>query len=218
MSSYSLIDLTAAIRAIGRGVVFYSSAAFAGTGNDFALTHLGDTEGEITIDHGAEFDELTLQELTGPIAHSKYLSGYKPVVTIPLASADPAAKAIVSPVGSGSGGHSIRQAVSEHGLVIFPHELFLEAGVAVAVAYTTAGGWTVGGEAATTAQEALLDQSIFFWRGHFEPLMPTYRHEDGGKEIQDVVFHAMHNGSMPEGHHIFTLGRPETASIEIASA
>lgn len=219
MSSYSLLDLTAQVRAIGRGSVFYGSA-FAGTGNDLTLTHLGDTEGEITIELNDSYSELALPELTGAAPHEKYLEGYAPEITIPLYAADDALRAIVSPTGSAHGGYARRRAVTEYSLVIFPEQLFIEANAQVAVAYTTAGGWTVGGDAASTAQEALLDLAIFFWRGHFTATPPMYKHEDGGKVVQQVVYHAMHNGDMPDGHHLFTIGRPEesAAAIEIAAA
>lgn len=218
MSSYDLLDLTTQVRAIGRGSVFYGTGAFAGSGNDLALTHLGDTEGEITIEPNEEYSELTLPELTGAAPHEKYVSGQAPVVTIPLYAADAALRAIVSPTGSASGGYQRRRAVTEYTLVIFPEQVFIEGDVQVTVAYTTAGGWTVGGDAATATQEALLDLSIFFWRGHFTVTPPMYRHEDGGKVVQEVMFHAMHNGSMPDGHHLYTIGRPENSSIEIAAA
>ena len=104
--------------------------------------------------------------------------------------------------------------------MIFPEELFLEGNAPVVVAYTTSGGWTVGGNAATAAQDALVDKSIFFWRGHFESLLPRYIHEDGGKLITEVIFHAMHNNAMQQGHHVYTIGAPELAAtpIEISSA
>ena len=81
-------DLTATIRHIGRGSVFYQVGAYAGSGTDLTLVYLGDSEGEITVEENAEFSELTTPELTGPIARAKYLEGIKPVITIPLLGAD----------------------------------------------------------------------------------------------------------------------------------
>ncbi len=220
MSNYDLLDLTAQIRSIGRASVFYASGAFAGSGTDLAMTHLGDTEGEISVEANPEYSGLTLPELTGPAEHEKYVTGMAPTVSIPIYAADPALRAILSPTGSGSGGYQRRRAVTEYTLVLFPEQVFIEADAQVTLGYTTAGDWTVGGDAASAAQLALLDLAIFFWRGHFEPAMPVYRHEDGGKVVQEVAFNTMHNSAMPDGHHLFTIGRPDqaTPAIEIAAA
>ena len=110
--------------------------------------------------------------------------------------------------------------MTEYALVIFPEEVFIEGNAPVAVSYTTSGDWQVGGDAATSPQLALLDKAIFFWRGHFESLLPRYIHEDGGKLITEVTFHAMHNDSMAQGHYIYTIGRPDQAAtpIEISTS
>ncbi len=218
-STSTLKALTSIIRDIGRGVVFYSVGAYGGTGTDLTLVHLGDTEGEIKIDPNPEYQALTTPELTGPIPHEKYLQGIAPTLTIPLFSADPLLDAIVTPTvqatGSQGGGFDRRQAVTEYALVIFPEALFIESAIAVAVEYTTAADWKVGADIATAAQLAILDKAIFFWRGHFDPMVPKYTHEDGGKEIQEVTFHAMHNESMQQGHYIYTKGRPDQAATPI---
>ncbi|MDK1102499.1 MAG: hypothetical protein QGD93_02580 [Actinomycetota bacterium] len=220
-STATIGNLETTIRHIGRGTVFYSVGAFGGSGTDLVLVYLGDTEGEITVEENAEYSILTTPELTGPVARSKYLEGIDPVITISLVGADPALDSIVNPTGvsSGSqgGGYERHQAVTEYALVIFPEELFIENNTAVAVGYTQAG-WTVGGDAASGAQLALLDKAIWFWRGHFEALTPRYNHADGGKLITEVIFHAMHNNDMAQGHYVYTKGRPDEASpaIEIS--
>ncbi len=215
-STATIGNLETTIRHIGRAAVFYQVGAYAGSSADLTLVYLGDTEGEITVEDNAEFSELTTPELTGPVAREKYLEGIKPVVTIPLFGADPALSLIVNPTGvaSGSqgGGFERRQAVTEYSLVLFPEEVFIESNAPVAIEYTTAADWKVGADTATAAQLALLDKSIFFWRGHFESLLPRYSHEDGGKLITEVVFHAMHNNAMQQGHYIYTIGAPEPRS------
>ena len=212
-------DLTATIRHIGRGSVFYQVGAYAGSTNDLTLVYLGDSEGEITVEENAEFSELTTPELTGPIARAKYLEGIKPVITIPLLGADPGLDIVVNPVpaasGSGGGGYDRHQAVTEYALVIFPEEVFIEDREVKVIQYDTILEWKVDGEAADAAQLALLDKSIFFWRGHFEAINPRYNHADGGKLITEVVFHAMHNDAMQQGHYIYTKGRPDQASTPI---
>lgn len=212
-------DLTATIRHIGRGCVFYHVGAYAGSGTDMTLVYLGDTEGEITVEENAEFSSLTTPELTGPVARQKYLEGIDPVITIPLVGADPALDIIVNPApaasGSGGGGYDRHQAVTEYALVIFPEEVFIESNAQTYVQYDQILTWKVGGDVATAPQLALLDKSIFFWRGHFEAMPPRYVHADGGKLITEVTFHAMHNVNMQQGHWIYTKGRPDQAATPI---
>jgi len=217
MSTYDLLDLTTQVRSIGRGSVFYDTGAFAfaAGGTDVTFTHLGDTEGEIPIEANDEYSALTLPELTGPAPHEKFISGQAPVVTMPLYAADAALRAITSPTGSASGGFQRRRSVTEYTLAIIPEQVFIEANAQAQLTYDKVAAWQVGGDAASAAQLALLDLSIWFWRGHFTVTMPIYRHEDGGKVVQEVEFHAMHNGSMPDGHHLFTIGRPDQAATAI---
>lgn len=222
MPSYSLLDFSTQALAIGKAAVFYRAGAYSyvasPTGADLALTALGLTEGEISIELNDSYSTLTLPEETGAAPHQAYLEGMAPVVTIPLIAADDALRAIVSPSGSAHGGYDGRRAVTEYTLAIIPQEVFIEANAKVALALTNTAGtpaWTVGGDAATAAQLALLDLSIFFWRGYFTATPPMYKHEDGGKVVQQVQFHAMYNSSMPNGHKLFTIGRPDQASTPI---
>ena len=221
-TTYNLLDLTAQTRAIGRASVFYATGAYAyaaaPTGADLTLTHLGDTEGEIDITANEEYSDLTLPELTGPAIHERYVSGESPQITLPMYAADAALRAILSPDGSAHGGNWRRRAVTEYALVIVPEEVFIESNTQAALVYTNTAGtgaWTVGGDAATAAQLAILDLSIWFWRGHFTKAMPIYRFEDGGKVVKEVTFQAMFNDSMPDGHHLYTVGRPDQASTAI---
>ena len=223
-STATIGDLEATIRHIGRGTVFYQVGAFTGTGNNLTLVYLGDTKGEITVEENAEYAMLATPELTGPIVRTKYLEGIDPVITIPLLGADPLLDVIVNPtsVSSGvqGGGFERHQAVTEYALVIFPEEVFIVNNAPAVVEYTTAADWKVGGSTASGAQLALLDKAIWFWRGHFEALTPRYNHADGGKLITEVVFHAMHNNAMQQGHYVYTKGRPDQAdpAIEISTA
>lgn len=212
MSTFDLLDLTDQLRAIGRASVFRASGAFVydAGGTDVAMTHLGDTEGEIVPVANEEYSALTLPELTGPAPHEKYVSGEAPVVTIPIYAADPTLRAILSPSGSKHGGYQRRRAVAENFIAIIPEQVFIESDAQAQLSYPNQqDGWMVGGNAATDAQLALLDLSIWFWRGHFSKALPIYKHEDGGKVVQQVEFHAMHNSSMPDGHHLYTVGRPD---------
>ena len=221
-STYTLLDLTAQVRAIGRASVFYGvgkyTYAAAPGGAALTLTHLGDTEGDIEIAANEEYSDLTLPELTGPAIHERYVTGENPQVTLPMYVADADLRAILSPDGTAHGGNWRQRAVTEYTLVIIPEEVFIEANTSANLVYTNTAGvgaWTVGGDAATAAQLALLDLSIWFWRGHFTKAMPIYRHGDAGKAVQSVTFQSMFNQSMPDGHHLYTVGRPEQAATPI---
>jgi hypothetical protein len=217
MANLDLLDLTTQVRAIGRGSVFYEAGAFAfaAGGTDASLTHLGDTEGEIDIVANEEYSALTLPELTGPAPHEKYVAGQAPVITLPLYAADAALRAITAPTGSASGGYERRRSVTEYTLAIIPEQVFIESNAQAQLTYDKVSEWEVGGDAATAAQLAILDLSFWGWRGHFTVTMPMFRHEDGGKVVQNVEFHLMHNGSMPDGHKLFTIGRPDQATTPI---
>lgn len=219
-NEYKLLDLQALLRAIGRGVVFYADKWDGQT--DLELTHLGDTEGEITAEMNASYSHLTLPELTGEAKHRSYVNGEDPVVTIPLYLADPALRAIISPTGSASGGHQRQRPVTERTVVIFPEELFFDeaAGAYGDLAYTDSDGWQVNGTALTPRQEALLGMSVWFWRGYFDRPGLAYRHEDGGKLVEPATFQVMQSdlaiGMIPDGHRLYTVGDPADAAIDIA--
>lgn len=217
--SISLLDLTAQTRTIGRASIFYGTKWIGTPDLIDNLTHLGDTEGEVTVEQNEQYSGLTLPELTGPAIHERYFEGPNPVLSIPLYLADPAVRAIVTPAGSGSAGYQRRQPVDEYTLVVIPEQTFIESNVQVAIDYTTAGGWTVGGDAATAAQLALIDQSLWFWRGHFSFPPLTFRHEEAGKAVDIVTFQTMFvdisTSYIPDGQRLYTLGDPADSSIDI---
>jgi hypothetical protein len=216
----NLLDLTTQLRAIGRPVVFVAGKWDGAS--PLTLTHLGDTEGEVGVEVNEEYSHLTLTELTGAGKHKSYIAGEDPVITIPIFYADPALRAIVSPTGNASGGYQRRRPVTERTLVLFPEELFYDAGddAYTAISYNDADGWQMGGEDLTTDQESLLSLSMWFWRGYFTKAGPVFRHEDGGKAVQTVSFQAMHSdlplSLIPDGQRIYTLGDPANAEIDIA--
>jgi hypothetical protein len=220
-STFDLLDLTTQIRAIGRASVFYEAGAFAfaAGGTDVTMVHLGDTEGDIEIANNDEYSDLMLPELTGPAIHERNITGENPVVTIPLYVADAAVRAIVSPTASASGGFWRQRAVTEYKIWIVPENLFIEANAQAQVTYDKVATWQVGGDAATAAQLNLLDQSIWFWRGHFTPAKPIYRHPDAGKVVQPISFQPMFNLTMPDGDGLYTVGRPDQrpTAIHVAS-
>jgi hypothetical protein len=111
----NLLDLADVVRSFGRGVVFQSPVWDPAAG-PLALTHLGDTEGDIVINTNPEVAGLTTPELTGPAFHEGDYVGENPVVEIPLYLTDPAMWAICSPSGSAHAGRSRRGTVAERTL------------------------------------------------------------------------------------------------------
>lgn len=219
MPNYNLMDLTTIRRRMGRGVVMYANRW--DRNGALALTHLGDTEGDIAIATNPEVAALTTPELTGPAAHEADYTGENPMVEIPLYLADPTLLAIVSPTGANSAGATRRRAVQEYTLVILPEALFLvnnESGAPERKQLAFTGGvWTLDGQPLSAEQEELLGLSMWFWRGYFNRPPRSFRGGagDAGKAIETVSFQAMHNGAMPEGHMLYTIGDPAEAEINL---
>ena len=220
MPAYNLMDLSTVIRSLGRGVVFRAPVWTPGDG-PLTLTHLGDTEGDITINTNAQMDALTTPELTGPAAHEMDYSGEGPVIEIPLFLADPDLEEIISPFGLASAGLSRRSQVSEHTLAIFPEGLFVTQGAGVVPSAATldvsGGVWTLGGEPLSAARQAMLGNTFWAWRGAFTRPSKTFHGGagDARKNIETVTFTVMQHPDMPEGHKLYTIGNPYTASINI---
>jgi hypothetical protein len=217
----NLLNLNNVVRSWGRGVVFRGPIWTPGLGDPLVLTHLGDTEGDIAVQTNAQVEGLTTPELTGAAMHEADYVGENPTVEIPLYLADPTLRALVSPAGSRSGGRSRRSAVAEHTLAIFPEQLFLAPNVAGEMqAYQlefTAGEWLINGEAIDAAQEQLLGFSVWLWRGFFSRPPITFKGGAGDerKTIETVTFQVMHHPDMPEGHHLYTIGDPAAADIDV---
>lgn len=220
MPNYNLLDLATILRSYGRGVVLY--APRWDRDGVLALTHLGDTEGDIAFNPNGEVANLTLPELTGPAAHEADYTGENPTLEIPLFLADPALMAVVSPAGSGSAGTSRRRAVVEYTLVVMPEALFMvnnpTTGVPERKQLAFAGGaWTLNGVALTDEQLELLETSLWLWRGYFN--RPTRSFKGGAgdakKNIETVSFQVLHAGYMPEGNMLYTSGDPANAEIDL---
>jgi len=219
--NYDLLDLADVVRSWGRGVVFYANRWDPGLGSGLTLTHLGDTEGDISIATNPELAKLTVPELTGPAAHELDFTGEDPVIEFPLYLTDPALLAIVSPSGSQHGGRSRRYAPVERTIVIFPEALLLVPDVdgfpqRQTLAFS-GGAWTIGGDPLDAARLTLLGSSFWLWRAVFNK--PARRFLGGAgdarKNIEQVSVQSMHHPDMPEGHHLYTTGDPAEAGIDI---
>lgn len=225
MPNFSLLDLGDILRTIGRGVIFYApgnggdvGAWEPGTG-PMVLTHLGDTEGDITFNPQSETSSLTLPEVTGPARHNATFTGENPQLTFPLFLADPALLAVITPTGSRHGGQSFRRRAKEYTIAIFPENLFLEANpdgtfTRRTIAFT-GGVWTFNGNPLSAEQEELLALSMWLWRGYFDRAPRRFIGAPDGKNIETVTFSVLHQSAMPDGNQLYTLGDPADQLIDI---
>lgn len=212
-----LTAMTAALAALGKAVVF-RAAYWDGVAN-LALTHLGNTEGDVTVAVNEAYSHLTLPEQTGPAKHESYAEGEDPVVTLPLFLANRALRDILTPTGNASGGYGRRRPVTKHTLVLFPEELFYNEGDDAYAQLSYDGtAWTLGGDALTSRQAELLDLSMWFWRGYFTKPPISFKHADGGKTVDAATFQVMHDATKPDGQMLYTLGDPADALIDIHPA
>lgn len=210
MGQVNLSNLQAQAYDIGRAAVFRAEYWDGTTDLMAEVAHLGNTEGEITPESGAEFSSLMLPENLGPAPLKVYLTGEAPTFEFGLFM-NPALAAIASPTGTRSGGTTRQRLVSEHTLWIAPEQLFLKrnptTNIEEEVEIALAGGvFTKDGDPFTAEDQRLFDLSLFVWRGYFERALPTYRHEDGGKALRSIIFHAMPDLSKPEGFNLWMMG------------
>lgn len=219
---YNLLDLASLVRSWGRGVVC-RAPVWDGV-SPLELTHLGDTEGDIVVNTNPAIAGLTTPELTGPAIHEADYEGESPSIEIPMYMTDPAQRAIVSPSGIQSAGRRRRTPAAEHTLVLFPEALFLlpqdpiTGSINVGtLSYTMATGWQFEGAALSPAKELLLGETFFAWRGYFSRPPRSYKGGagDARKNIETVTFQLMHHASMPDGHHLYTIGDPTSAGIDL---
>ena len=224
---YNLLDLEDILRSIGRGVIFFATATEATADRTpvlwdrtgpLHLKQLGDTEGDISLVPNGEVANLTLPEISGGAPLEATHLGEAPALEFPLFLADPDLLPIISPRGSAHAGYQRVCDVTDLTLVVFPERLFREADCAFdTLEYTTAGGWKVGGNALTSAQQTALALALWLWRGYFERPTLIWRggHGDEGKNIEACRFVSMTNTLMPNGHLLWTRGDPNTFNIDL---
>lgn len=188
------------LKAIGNAFVLVGDP-FTASG----LSVLGLKEGDIEVDPGEEYSDLTFPEQTGNTVHASKLRGMLPVVTIPLIISAPSVWATVSPTASSNAGHSSQQAVTETTLVIVPESDF------------GAGPWEYATAAWSPADPV---GAVWFWKGHFQRPTITYREEDAGKVVTPVSFRVMSavldatlKANLAEGHYLWTIGDPAAQGI-----
>jgi len=212
--SFTLTAIDAAAAALGRAAIFICDY-WDGVA-DIALTHVGYSEGAVEPAPNGEYDPLVLSELmAAPIR--VFFKGEAPVLQFSVLCATQAQASLFSPTGSGSAGTKRWREVQYKTLVLFPESLFINAGEEVAVAFDGAQ-WTIDGTPATAAQQALIDMSMWFWKGYFTRATPSFNPADGGKALRQIEFHSVQDLTKPDGEQLYTLGDPADAGIDIAPA
>lgn len=215
MGTFTLTNLDNVSRQLGRGVVFYA-LKWNGTA-PLTMTHLGDTEGPITVNPNSSLSTLTAPEVRGTQILSAYEDGLSPTIDMTLFLATAAMRDIVSPTGSGSMGYTRRRPVTEYTIAIFPEQLLWDPTTSTykVLGHTAAGGWTLNAVALSAEQTRLLGLSVWAWRGHWTRPPITYNHADAGKSVDSVQFQVMADDTKPDGEQLITLGSPALASPPI---
>lgn len=225
MSTVTLTSALAAQRDIGRSRVFYAVTAAGGStphqwdgSTELFLKWLCDTEGDLTQEPNGVINRLNATELVqAPL--KAYDAGEAPVITVPAVLAAPNLRAIMSPNGSASSGHSAQRPVTEMTLVVFVEELFYNATTKAhnLTLDPNGGTWLLGGTALSTQARKLelFGLTVWAWRGFWRRPATAFRHTDGGKAIQPAEFEIMVDVTKPEGHMLYTVGDPYLASTPI---
>lgn len=223
MPSIETLDLSAQLRSFGRGVIMYADKWDLVT--PLRLTHLADTEGDIVVNTNGEVASLTLPELTGPAAHEMDFTGENPVIEVPVFLADPALHAVISPMGSGSGGRSRRGRPREYTFAVFAEALFVgddpDTGLPTRRVLNFGGGvWTIDGLPLTADEEALLGNTFWMWRGCFTRPPRSFKGGagDARKNIETVTIQSLYHPDMPDGHRLYTTGDPADVDINLEGA
>lgn len=224
MATYTLTDYATTRLALGRASLWVAGSSLATAtywdeSAELTLTHLGITMGEIGPPEETPTNNLTLPELTGAAAHEAYAENPDAVIEFEAIVSSQAQLNVFSPTGSGSAGYRRPPLVTEHTLVLFPEALLIEGNPPAEVALAYSGGaWTVGGDAASAEQLALIDLSLWFWRGYFHRAPLRYRYEDGGRAETTVRFNVMQDLTKPNGEQLWTVGDPADKGIDIEAA
>jgi len=209
MPDVSLINIEAQTYDIGRAAIFACNY-WNGEGNLFAsLQHIGNTEGEASIEPNEEYSALTLPENLGPAALKKYVTGAAPSFSVGV-FVNPNSLSLFTPTGAGSMGNMRQRRVKERTIWIVPEQLFIAPdgnGVEqeVDISYDGAA-FQKNGQGFSEEDNRLFGLSVFGWKVHFERAMPVYRHEDGGKSLREITVHFMQDLTKPDGHQILTVG------------
>ena len=217
MATFNLLEIWQQSYDIGRPTIYVAGTgtypdeipAYWDGSDELALFHLGNTEGTVQLEPNVEFSNLTLTENTGPAIIKSYMTGTSPTFTVGVFG-DPRMLKLINPAAQASLGSSRQTLVRPHTLWIAPEQLFISSvpgqpDQKVPVTYT-GGVWEKNGNPFTAEEQRLFDMSVFCWKVRFDPFMPKYAHEEGGKSLTEITGTLMHDVTKPEGHMQCTLG------------
>lgn len=224
---FSLLNMDNILRAIGRGVIAFATATDADDDRDpilwdgtteLELKQLGDTEGDIIYTPNGADAILTLPELSGEAPREVTHLGYAPLLDFPLFLVDPDLYPIINERGISSGGSERVCDPTYFTAVVFPERLFREADCSFdGLTYSTAEGWKLGGVAFTAAQLTMLETVLWLWKVYAKQSNIEFKggHGDDGKNIAAVQFVSVWADAMPNDHHLWTRGDPNTQGIDL---
>jgi hypothetical protein len=165
----------------------------------------------------------------GDGAIESYSQGRNPMVTVPFYFADAGLRKILSPNYSSSGGYPYQRPVKEHTIAIIPERLMFDATTQTLAnrLNSNGGNWTIetpdpatpgsflAPRALTVKEGRLFDLTLWGWRVNFSAPSFGFRHEDGGREVDNIDVMFMIDETKPDDHMLFTLGDPYLAGIDI---
>lgn len=175
---------------------------------EYGIRHYGNTEGPVDPAGNPEYSNLTI-ESSGPGILKRYFSGAAPTVDIGVFP-DVNKLKLFSPTGTGSIGRSRRSLAYYHTLWLVAEELFIKytAGQPEEVAVTFNGATNTflkDGQALSADDQHRLDTSIIIWKADFTPLLPVWRHEDGGKSLKTTTLNVQQDFTKPEGCQLYMM-------------
>ncbi len=189
------ITATEAAQRIGKAWLYTGDPMTPG-----GLVSLGGSEGEISVDEGFEYNDLTAPEWTGPAVHASWVQGQKLVATVPLVMKSDGSQLVkITPTGQRGGGWNKQRAVITTGVLIAPED---EVGT----------GLSWNGSAWVPAAPKLC---IWIWKARIQPGPLMFKHTEGGKSIREINIEALYDDTKPDGYKLYYVGDPRSVGINV---
>ena len=207
MAPLAPFTLAAALQSMGVAEIFLGNPLIT-PGGAGGMVSLGATEGVITFAAPQTLNVLNAPELTGEVAHQATVTLGAVTITAPVIMGDPALWARISATGRAAGGVSRPVAIAETSVLLIPRSE-----VGGGLVYSGSWARTAGnGVAAAAAAAAAPKNAVWLWRAGVSMGDVPFGYANGGKVIVTVTFTGMFDATKPEGHKVFTIGDPYTAT------
>lgn len=200
--------LQEALSAIGNAHVFKGDFFTANT-----VAALGQKQGAIQAQATDQFNQLTADELTGPMVHDEWLTGTNLVITVPIiVPADGSFWADMSPTQSAGLGFSTPQRPVDAGIAIIPDA---EIGGGLLYDGTSWARLAGNGVAAASGAAAAPKNALWIWRARISRGDVQYDQANGGKMIVPVTIQAKFatQAGVPEGMKLAAWGDPAALGV-----